>query len=49
MMASIIQEGRYAVYSEVANYRDWIDSTIKANGGEAICNIAVTTGGTEAG
>ena len=50
VMVSIIQEGRYAVYSEVAHYRDWIDSTMKANGGEAICNIAITTtSGPEAG
>ena len=40
-MVSIVQEGLYGVYAEVAHYRDWIDSTI--NGGNkraAVCKIA---------
>ena len=40
-MVSIVQEGLYGVYAEVAHYRDWIDSTI--NGGNkraAVCKNA---------
>merc|ERR1712180_79556 len=31
-------EGLYGVYAEVANYRDWIDSTIDTNGGGKFCD-----------
>jgi len=31
-------EGLYGVYAEVANYRDWIDSTIDSNGGGKFCD-----------
>ena len=40
-MVSIVQEGLFGVYAEVAHYRDWIDSTI--NGGNkraAVCKNA---------
>jgi secreted trypsin-like serine protease len=31
------QAGLYGVYAEVAQFRDWIDSTIAAGGGATFC------------
>ena len=39
---SIVQEGRYGIYAGVAFFRDWIDYTINANGGAALCKMATT-------
>ena len=40
-MVSIVQEGLYGIYAEVAFYRDWIDSTIAGgNKRAAVCKNA---------
>jgi hypothetical protein len=33
----IFQDGLYGVYAEVAQFRDWIASTIAARGGATFC------------
>ena len=44
-MVSIVQEGLYGVYAEVAHYRDWMDSTI--NGGNKRAAVCKTADGEE--
>ena len=35
---SLLQDGMYGVYAEVAKLRDWIDGKISENGGATFCS-----------